>query len=221
MVTVNINETKWRIPERVTINEWVALQKWDFTNEAHWPWIIHELSGLDVKELQAAEPEAMQLFMGFIITAVNKRTHKHMPNFNELKFGQFVDIDCFISLGVEKHIFDILNVLEIDTPWSDEALATIEQLIKWRNTIYKQYKTLFGLDDRDFDGTPTEDEPFNPKEVSRGWYNVIVELANDDLLKMDIVTEEPLQKVLTFLQIKKEKAIAEAQEARKIRNRQL
>jgi hypothetical protein len=37
---------------------------------------------------------------------------------------------------------------------------------------------------------------------------------------MDIVTEEPLQKVFTFLQIKKEKALKAAEEARKIRNRQ-
>jgi len=220
MITVNVNETKWRIPERVTITEWVALQQWDFATEAHWPYIINTISHIPTEEFLDADPSSMQLFMGFLIGAVNKRTLKQHPDFNSLNFGKFVDLDCYMSLGVEKHIGDILEVLEVNTPWADEALAVIEQFIKWRNTIYKQYKNLFGLEDKDFEEAAEADDMFNPKEVSRGWYNVIVDLANEDVLKMDAVTEEPLHKILTFLQIKKEKALAEAQEARKIRNKQ-
>ena len=51
-------------------------------------------------------------------------------------------------------------------------------------------------------------------------YQVIVDLAGEDVLKMDLVTEEPLHKVLTFLQIKKERAVAAAEQARQIRNKQ-
>ena len=220
MITVNVNETKWRIPERVTITEWVALQQWDFEVEAHWPYIINTISGIPAEEFLHAEPSSMQLFMGFLIATVNKRTLKHQPDFNKLNFGEFVDLDCYMSLGVEKHIGDILGVLKVDTPWADEALAVIEQYIKWRNTIYRQYKSLFGLEDKDFEEGTETDDTFNPKEVSRGWYKIIVDLAGEDVLKMDAVTEEPLQKILTFLQIKKEKALAEANEARKIRNKQ-
>ena len=60
---------------------------------------------------------------------------------------------------------------------------------------------------------------YDPKEVARGWYMVIMELANHNILKMDEVTEEPLQKTLTFLQIQKEIKIKEAMEARKITNK--
>tara|TARA_R110000772_G_scaffold45763_1_gene104647 strand:- start:1589 stop:2254 length:666 start_codon:yes stop_codon:yes gene_type:complete len=220
MITVNVNETKWRIPERFTISEWIAIQKWDVTNESHWCYVINEISGIPVEEFIDAEQDSMQLFMGFVISAVNKRTLKHHIDFNKLNFGQFVDLDCFMALGVEKHIDQILAVLEVDTPWADEALAVIEQYIKWRNTIYKQYKSLFGLEDRDFLEQEPSDDVYDPREVSRGWYQVIVDLAGEDILKMDVVTEEPLQKVLTFLQIKKEKALASANEARKIRNKQ-
>ena len=110
--------------------------------------------------------------------------------------------------------------MKVDTPWADEALAVIEQFIKWRNTIYKQYKSLFGLEDKDFMDHEPSDEAYDPREVSRGWYQVIVDLAGEDVLKMDRITEEPLQKILTFLQIKKERAQATANEARKIRNKQ-
>ena len=216
-VTVNINEKKWVIPTRVTIEEWKDLQQYEFENQAHWPWIVSAISSFDAKEFDNADPDSMQLFIGFLIAACNKRTLKVQPDFNQLKFGEFVDLDCFLALGVEKNIVQILEVLGVDTPWADEALAVIEQYIKWRGTIYKQYAQLFGLNDKR-DGLPN-DEIYNPKEVARGWYMVIMELAANNILHMDRVTEEPLQKTLTFLQIQKEIKIKEAQEARKITNK--
>jgi hypothetical protein len=221
MVKVNVNNTKWNIPDRITTKEWVALQKWDITQEAHWSHIINEIVQVPIEDLQDAEEESLQLFIGFLIGAINKRTLKHSPNFNTLTFGQFVDLDCYMSLGIEKHIDEILKILEVDTPWSDEALAIIELFIQWRSTIYKQYKTLFGLDDKDFEEIdPDAVRNFDPKDVSRAWYQVIVELALEDVLKMDLITDEPLHKILTFLQIKKEKALKEAMATRKITKKQ-
>ena len=218
-VTVNINDKKWEIPTRVTIEEWRDLQQWEFTNQAHWPWIVSTISSFDAKEFDNADPDSMQLFIGFLIAACNKRTLKVQPDFNQLKFGQFVDLDCFLALGVEKNIAQILEILEVDTPWADEALAVIDQYLKWRATIYKQYSQLFGLNNKE--GLPNDDELYDPKEVARGWYMVIMELADNNILRMDEVTEEPLQKTLTFLQIQKELKIKEAMEARKITNKKL
>jgi len=218
-VTVNINDKKWEIPTRVTIEEWRDLQQWEFTNQAHWPWIVSTISSFDAKEFDNADPDSMQLFIGFLIAACNKRTLKVQPDFNQLKFGQFVDLDCFLALGVEKNIAQILETLGVDTPWADEALAVIDQYLKWRATIYKQYSQLFGLNNKE--GLPNDDEFYDPKEVARGWYMVIMELADNNILRMDEVTEEPLQKTLTFLQIQKELKIKEAQEARKITNKKL
>ena len=218
-VTVNINDKKWEIPTRVTIEEWKDLQQWEFTNQAHWPWIVSTISSFDAREFDNADPDSMQLFIGFLIAACNKRTLKVQPDFNQLKFGQFVDLDCFLALGVEKNIAQILEILGVDTPWADEALAVIDQYLKWRATIYKQYSQLFGLNNKD--GLPNDDEFYDPKEVARGWYMVIMELADNNILRMDEVTEEPLQKTLTFLQIQKELKIKEAQEARKITNKKL
>ena len=213
-IKVNIDNTKYSIPERVTIEEWQQLQQWQFENEAHWPWIINAVMHVPVKDFDGADPRSMQLFIGLIVSAMNLRTLKHQPKLDDIKFGQFVDLDCFVSVGIEKNIEEILDLLQVDTPWANEGLAAIEQYIKWRSTIYKQYAQLFDLNDNDSDYIDTDIE-FNPKEVARGWYKVIVELAGEDILKMDQITEEPLHKVLTFLQIKKEKAIATAEQARK------
>ena len=212
-VTVNINEKSWKIPQRVTIEEWQDLQQLEMNNQAHWPWIVSAISSFDVKEFDGADPDSMQLFIGFLIAACNKRTLKVQPDFNKLKFGEFVDLDCYLALGTEKNIGAILEVLGVDTPWADEALAVIDQYIKWRSSIYKQYSQLFGIGERH---SGPDDEAYNPKEVARGWYMVIMELADNNILNIDRVTEEPLQKTLTFLQIQKEIKIKEAQEARKI-----
>lgn len=212
-IKVNINSTTYQIPERFTIEEWQSLQQWEFENTAHWPWIINTCMHIPAEDFNNADPESMKLFIGFIIGAMNLRTLKHQPKLDDIKFGQFVDLDCFVSLGIEKHIDGMLDILEVDTPWANEALAAIEQYIKWRGSIYKQYAQLFDLNDTDSEYV--EDQDFNPKDVARGWYKVIVELAGEDILKMDQITEEPLHKVLTFLQIKKEKALALAQQARK------
>ncbi len=213
-ITVNIDNTKYNIPERVTIEEWKLLQQWEFENQAHWPWIINTIMHVPVTDFDGADPKSMELFIGLIISAMNLRSMKHQPKLDDIKFGQFVDLDCFVSVGIEKNIEEILNLLQVDTPWANEGLAAIEQYIKWRSTIYKQYAQLFDLHSKDSDYVE-EDAEFNPKEVARGWYKVIVELAGEDILKMDQITEEPLHKVLTFLQIKKEKAIATAEQARK------
>jgi hypothetical protein len=213
-IKVNIDDTKYDIPERFTIEEWQQLQQWEFENTAHWPWIINSCMHVPAEAFNGADPKSMQLFIGLIITAMNLRTLNIQPKLDDIKFGQFVDLDCFVSVGIEKNIEEILNLLQVDTPWANEGLAAIEQYIKWRSTIYKQYAQLFDLNDNDSDYIDTDIE-FNPKEVSRGWYKVIVELAGEDILKMDQITEEPLHKVLTFLQIKKEKAIATAEQARK------
>ena len=213
MIKVTVNNTKWSIPERLTINEWLSLQKWEFDNPAHWPHIIESISNIDANELKGAEEESLQLFIGFIIGSVNKRTFIDYPQFSKLNFGQFVDLDCFLATGVEKELQSILKILEVSSPWADEALLVVEQYIKWRQVIFKQYAVLFGLDGEVEGGEPKD---FDPKKVSRGWYEVIVDLAGEDILKMDQITEEPLHKVLTFLQIKKEKAAKEAMEARKL-----
>ena len=212
-ITANINDIKWELPERLTIEEWRQLQQWEFENPAHWPWIINTISSIPAEEFNNADPDSMQLFMGFIVSAMNLRTLKHQPKLEDMKFGQFVDLDCFVSLGMEKHIQDMLDILEVDTPWANEALASIEQYIKWRTTIYKQYAQLFDINEND--SVLVDEQDFDPKEVPRSWYKVIVELAGKDILKMDQVTEEPLHKVLTFLQIKKEEAVAAAHLARK------
>lgn len=218
MVTAKINDKKVQIPERFTLEEWTILQRWDFDNPKHWPRILEFVTKIDYKIFEMAEEDSLILFIGFVINAMNQRQYVESKNLNDLKFGHFVDLDCFISLGIDKYIDKMLEILEVETIWASEALWVIEQFIMFRTSIYRKYKDLFGLEDKDFEQWSEGQEEPDPMSVSRGWYTIIIELAHKDILKIDAVTAEPLEKVLTFLQVKKEKELKEAANMRKIKN---
>ena len=87
-------------------------------------------------------------------------------------------------------------------------LSIIEKLSEWRTYIYKQYAKLFGLDGQ---SESDESEKPEPMAIARGWYRIIVDLANNDVLKIDEVTEKPLKQILNFMALQKEKALEEQQ----------
>ena len=70
---------------------------------------------------------------------------------------------------------------------------------------------MFGLTDKDLDEAEiTGDTEVKDKLlIARSWYKVIVSLAQDNILNIDEVTEQPLKKVLNFMALQKEKVLEE------------
>ena len=91
---------------------------------------------------------------------------------------------------------------------AQEALWVVENWIKWRNNIYKQYSALFGLNDRFYDEEETQ-KKMTPQKVASDWYRIIVDLANDDLLKIEDITNKKVKEVFNFMAVRKEKQMAE------------
>lgn len=86
-------------------------------------------------------------------------------------------------------------------------MYAIEQYNNYRTHIYRSYKKLFEIEDHQFDGEI--DTNFDPLQVARNWYKIIVSLAKDDLLKIDEVTNQPLKKALNFMAYQKERQLEE------------
>ena len=217
MIKVNVNNKRYTIPERFTLDQWQRMIVWDFDAWNHWRRIVAVACDIPSEDLRFAEEDSLQLFMGFIVGTMNRRTETTLTDFNTLTFGEFVDLDCYIALGMEKNMASMLDTLKCKTQMADEALWVIDQYVMWRTTIYRQYKTLFGLNDKDFEKYEEdhEEEARDPMSIPRGWYKVIVELANDNILNIDRITEEPLKKVLNFMALQKDKQAAEAEAIRK------
>lgn len=215
MIKIEINNNSYVLPERFTVEQWQAMMLWDFEDPKHWPKILEAALGVPHNELEGDGNEGEVLAISFIISQLNGRVQSPVIDFNKLTFGQFVDLDVYVTLGIEKNLQSMLDVLESDLVYSDEALALIEQYVMWRTSVYRQYKTLFGLNDKDFEEWSEDQEERDPMDTARGWYKIIVELAGDNLLNMDAVTDEPLKKVLNFMALQKEKKLAELEAIRK------
>ena len=205
MVQLNVNDVSYKIPERLTLDQWKEVAKWNFEEPTDWPRIIAAVTGADWRTLSLGKDEAVALAVAFIIQLMNHRREYQINDLNKITFGQFVDLDVWLTMGIDKHIDDVVNMLSDGTEWADEAMWLVDKYAEFRLHTYRQYKTLFGLNDKfeAIDGDPD----FDPLKIAKGWYKIIVSLANDNLLDIDRVTDEPLKKVLNFMALQKEKQI--------------
>ena len=213
MAQININNKAYKIPERLTIEQYQAAMAFDWEDPKYYPMVVSQLTGAPIAQLQAAGKEALTLAIALIVHQMNVRTKCKLANLDDLTFGQFIDLDVWIGLGVEKHLGDMTTILAPKAKWADEAMWAVEEFAKYRMYIFRQYQALFGLRDRDLEEAKLklDDTRPDPMQVARGWYKVIVGLANRDILNMDAVTEQPLKKALNFMALQKEEALEEQQ----------
>ena len=213
MVKFTIEGTEYKITERFTVQQWKDIMCWDFEDTNHWPKIIATATGAPLSYLNQVAYESLELGIVFIVSVINARKETKIKDFNEITFGEWIDLDIYLNWGVDKHIEGILEILSPKTTMADEALWVIEKYSEWRLFTYKQYSKLFGLDE------PQGDAEGPKTDIAKSWYNVIISLANEDLLKIDAVTEQPLKKALNFMAYKKEKLLEEQQRILKERRK--
>lgn len=213
MVKFSINDKQYEITERFSVIQWQEIIKWDFEHKPHWPRIIAAATSAPLEYLVNVAEESLELGIVFIASVINARTETTIKDFNTITFGEWIDLDIYLNYGADKHIQDILGILSPETTWADEALWVIEKYSEWRLFIYKQYTRLFGLDE------PQDDTDHIKTDIAKSWYNVIISLANEDLLNIDAVTEQPLRKAFNFMAWKKEKQLEEQQRILKERRK--
>jgi len=211
MIKLTIDNKKYEIPSRLTVKQWKQLITYDFSDYFQFSKIIASLIGADPEKVEQCSEDSQILAIGFIIQLMNQRKEHKVRDFNDILFGEFVDLDVYITMGIEKNITQILETLTPEgkevTQWADEAMWLIDRYTQFRVFTYRQYAGLFGINKngkQEFEDEEEELEAHDPKKVAKGWYKIIVSLADNDLQKMDYVTDEPLKKVLNFMAHRKE-----------------
>jgi hypothetical protein len=214
MIKLTIDNKKYSFPERLKIEEWKTLVKYDFTDYSQYPKIISYLIDVPLAKVEQCNEDSQILAVGFIISLMNRRKECKVKEFNDINFGEFVDLDIYIVMGIEKNMEAILKMLTPEgiepTDWADEAMWAIDQYAQFRVHTYRQYSGLFGLNKNGEQEVDDEElEAWNPQKVAKGWYKIIIDVADDDIQKIDYVTEQPLKKVLNFMANRKEKQLEE------------
>ncbi len=208
MIKVTLKNRKYKIPETFTIDQWKAIVKMDMEDPRNWPKIMGIGLNLPIGKFIRVEEDSLILGASLIINQMSQRVKAPHVDFTTLTFGQFVDLDVWMVMGIENHVDEIVEMIGVKKSYSiNEVLYIIDQYANFRISTYRSYSGLFGLNSK---GEQEEtDETWTPNKVARGWYRVIVDLADNDLYKLDYVTEQPLKKVLNFMALRKERALEE------------
>lgn len=216
MIKLTIDNKKYVIPARLTVKQWKQLITYDFSDYFQFSKIIASLTGADPEKVAQCSEDSQILAVGFIIQLMNQRKEHKVRDFNDVLFGEFVDLDIYITMGIEKNIKQILETITPEdkevTEWADEAMWLIDRYTQFRVFTYRQYAGLFGINkngEQEFEDEEEEREAHDPKKVAKGWYKIIVSLADNRLDKLDFVTDEPLKKVLNFMAHRKEMQLEE------------
>jgi hypothetical protein len=205
---ININNKGYKFPSNLSMEQWSYLvENFDFTSESEHAKILSYLTGAPLEYLQEAESETLVLAIAFVVQMLNKRTPIGGKSFEDITFGEFIDLDIYLNMGVHRYWKEVLQILDVEDKGSEYSLFAIEQYNQYRTHIYRSYKKLFEIEDHQFD--EEAEKSFDPQQVARNWYKIIVGLANDDLLRIDEVTDQPLKKALNFMAYQKEKQIEE------------
>jgi len=215
-IKININDKQFAIPDRLTVAEYSKAIQFDWSDSKYYPMIISQLTGAPLLLMSKANDEILHLGMGFVVKSMNDRKECKMLDLEGLTFGQWVDLDVYLTGGLDTNIEKIIAILTPDAKWADEAMWAIDQYAAFRTYIYRQYSVLFGINQKQtFD--ELEPETKDKQANARAWYKIIVGLANGDILKLDEVTEQPLKKTLNFMSLQKEQQLEENQ--RKLKER--
>lgn len=208
MIKFKLKNRSYKMPTSFTIDQWKEIVRMDFDDTRNWSKIMAVGMDIPVHRFIPVNQDSLLLGASFILNALSVRVKAPHADFTTLTFGEFVDLDVWIVMGIENHIDDIMKLLgSRPTYTANEALYVIEQYANFRLSTYRSYSGLFGLNAKGEQEDVEED--FEPYKVARNWYKVIVDLADDDLQKLDYVTEQPLKKVLNFMAIRKERALEE------------
>jgi hypothetical protein len=209
MIKMTINNEVYEVPQVLTVEQWSQLIKWDFLDESNWPRLINIVTNAPIELLKEAPREPLELGIVFIASIMNKREKVAVKDFDTLRLGEWIDLDVYLTMGVDKTIKDILKVLEVEVENAHQAQWIIDELVKWRSHVYKSYSALFGIDEyskAEEEYQPTANEGM---KSAKGWYKVLVELSNDDPLKVGPVTELGYREAFNFMALRKEKALEE------------
>ncbi len=208
MFEIKIDNKTQKFPNRLTVDQWMKLAKWDIKEDRNWPRLIGELLNIDWRDLTEVPKGQQELLIGFLVSLMNQRRESKMFDLSQSTFGQWVDLDIWTAEGFDKSLNKALTILG-PTEWADEALWKVEKWIDYRTYIYRQYAELFGLSEDEDEWEDEDQAPKSHQDIIASWYAIVCGLASENLLWIDSITEQPLLATLNFMAHQKRKQIAE------------
>lgn len=136
-------------------------------------------------------------------------------NLQGLTLGKFIDLEVYLSEGLNKRIKDIVQLLWGVKPTEEFMISGvwkgIQNFIDYRNSLYKNYTNLFGGEQEGY----AEDIVTTTSDTKKIWYDIILTLAEGKFLYIDDVTDKPLISAFNWLAWNKDRMEKQKEEQKK------
>jgi len=229
-VKFTVGSNEYTMPDYISLELFERAMAWDLQDEKNVvPFVatIFECPLVDVKKL---DEEVFGFIAGVSIERmtlegreIQEEIEGHkLLNFEELTFGQWVDIDTFMASGITDNVVQLASIIYNVEPtvcakW-DIRLAgpALVELSKWRKMVYTDHDEFFELGDDKPEGDSVKSNDVN---IAYMWYEAIMVLADEDFLKIHQVVERPYKEALNYLTWKKSKIEKQKLELLKQKNK--
>lgn len=189
------------------ISHWRMMQKWaDDTDR--WSFLVASVTGCPLKVADQLSHTVKALLINSFIKSFDDR-QPHSLDFSKFSFGQFVDLDLWLSLGLEDHMPQICQVL-FDDPDPEFAVAfdALVSAAEWRLQVYRDFDDFFGISEYEkaiARGVKLDETEPTQQSLQLAWYETVQLVSDGNLQMSDWVVEQNYIKVLNWLTWKKHK----------------
>ena len=224
MYKLEIDSHKFELDGNWSVEEWMALQKYDITADFTWPAFISAATGAPI-ELCADIPEktlevGVALVKSLMQPAWQKPKKKYLSGelieFDEMSIGIFIDCETAVGRGLDQWLHLLVASLYQVNPqkvlsWKiPDIWPAIHNYMNWRLKLYTKYKSLFNFNESDSEDTK------NNSDAVYVWYDMLMILADEKFLNIDSASSRPVYEALNFLAWKKDMAAKEELERKKM-----
>ena len=196
MAHLRIDDKKYHLPTDLSLSDWMKAAKCLTAEQS-----LAVTLGISIEQLRMVDKGIISLMVTLLAEVmypavkVNVRVQeKALIDFEKMTLGEFIDLDVLSAQGLHKTIDSMANILYGEGQYTiKEVWGAVKMFITWKSGLYKSYPMLFKQ------GEVKEDSMPEYNEIAKRWFDLVMVLANGDVLKMDLVTELPVKQAFNWL----------------------
>ena len=224
MYSLVIKGKEYKLPEDLTLDEWIEVTKYDISLPFNHKKIVSLCFNIPYDEVMIVPDKTIELLISFVYVMLYP---DHQPlnkdymggnyiNLQGLTLGKFIDMEVYLSEGYNKRIKDIVYTLWGVEPTEKFMISGvwtgIQNFISYRNSLYKNYTNLFGGEG---DGYAEVEVTQTTTDIKKIWYDIILTLAEGKFLDINNVTDKSLVSAFNWLAWNKDRMEKQKEEIKK------
>lgn len=225
MYKLEIDKHKFELDGSWSVEEWMALNKYDISLDFTWPAYISAATGASIDLCNKIPSNTLEVGVALIKSLMHpvwqkpKKEYqgKRLVDFANMTIGTFIDCETAVGRGLDQWMHLLIAALYEAKPnevlkWKiQEVYPAAHHYLNWRLDLYKTYESLFDMKDSDSEDTENTSDP------AYMWYDMLMMLADEKFLNINDATERPVYEALNYLAWRKDKAKQEELERKKMK----